>query len=196
MKTLSNTETAAFQSMLNRAIGAGLSQDGEWGPKTQAAFERWAGISPAKVIPVDPKASNSARLYAVALPFLGMREVPGSASNPVISAAIKDAASWLDSDDSKTAWCGCIMGAWCKQAGLPVPSEYFRAASWLSIGSAVHLADAVKGDIVILSRSGGSHVALFNSVSGDKVRLLGGNQSDAVTLADFKTSTIKGIRRL
>lgn len=55
MKTLTPTETAAFQSMLNRTGGAGLNQDGDWGPKTQAAFEKWAGLS-SKSAPAKPSA--------------------------------------------------------------------------------------------------------------------------------------------
>lgn len=40
MKTLTGLETAALQAKL------GAKPDGDWGPLTQAAFEKWAGLSP------------------------------------------------------------------------------------------------------------------------------------------------------
>lgn len=161
------------------------------GVQTQAAFrELLNGEQPVTaVIPVN----NSARLYAHALKDNGLREVAGAGSNPRIQQAILGAASWLDPNDSKTAWCGCIMGLWCKELGLPVPAAYYRAANWLEIGTPVQLADAVPGDIVVISRSGGNHVALFKNAS---MTLYGGNQSDAVNHAAFDRSLLRGIRRL
>ncbi len=168
------------------------AQDRWAGKQTQAAWRELlaAGGVPA---PEIVQVSHSARLYAHALMDNGLREVAGAASNPRIKQAILGAASWLNPDDSKTAWCGCIMGLWCREIGLPVPAEYYRALNWLNVGTPVQLADAVPGDIVVISRSGGNHVALFKDAA---LTLYGGNQSNAVNHAAFDRSLLRGIRRV
>jgi len=185
MKTLTAIETAAIQSKL------GVKPDSDWGPLTQAAFEKWAGISKSA-----PSAdSPSERLYVHASKDLGMREVSGAASHPRIKLAIKRAAEWLDDDDSKTAWCGCIMGLWCSEVELPSPEEFYRAAAWAGIGSEVPIGIATRGDICVFRREGGAHVALYVSHTETAVTVLGGNQSNAVTVATFPRQALKFIRR-
>lgn len=137
----------------------------------------------------------SQKIYDHALKDLGLHERPGPASQPRIAQAIKVAADWLDQDDSKTAWCGCIRGLWGLETGTGVPKDHFRAASWLNWGAAVPKSSAVKGDTVVMSRPGGHHVALLDRFEGHTVWLLGGNQSDGVTLAAFAAERIDGIRR-
>jgi uncharacterized protein (TIGR02594 family) len=139
---------------------------------------------------------NSKKLYEHAMKDFGLSEVTGSKSNPRIQKAIARAADWLDSDDSKTAWCGCMMGLWCKELGLPVPKEYFRAASWRNVGKEVLLDDAIPGDIIVMSRTGGNHVTLFSKVKDGLVYCLGGNQRDAVNISSFSVKLVDNIRRL
>jgi len=136
-------------------------------------------------------------LYDHASKDLGIRETPGKASTPRIKQAIKQAASWLNDDDSQTPWCGCIRGLWGLETGTGVPKEHYRAASWSKWGKAVPLDPSkwMKGDTVVMGRSGGNHVALVDRVVGDKVYCLGGNQSDAVTITSFKISGIWAVRR-
>lgn len=139
--------------------------------------------------------NNSARIYAEAKKFLGTKEVAGGASNPLIAQWIKQAATWLDRDDSKTAWCGCFRGALGFATATGVPRDHFRAKEWIRWGQPVELAAAVQGDTVILKRDGGFHVALFDRRDGASMWLLGGNQSNAVTVARFPNSLLLGIRR-
>lgn len=139
---------------------------------------------------------NSKKLYEHALKDFGLSEVAGSRSNPRIQKAIVRAADWLDSDDSKTAWCGCIMGLWCRELGLPVPKEYFRAASWRNVGKAVPIADAIQGDIIVMSRPGGNHVTLFSRVKDGLVYCLGGNQNNSVNVSAYSVKAIDDLRRL
>jgi uncharacterized protein (TIGR02594 family) len=135
------------------------------------------------------------RLYAHAAKDLGLSEIPGPASHPRIRLAIDMAADWLDEDDSKTAWCGCIMGLWCFELDLGVPAARYRAASWLNWGMSVSLAQARKGDVVIFARKGGNHVALFDRKEGRNVYVLGGNQSNRVSVAPYSEALVLGVRR-
>ncbi|HWL54265.1 MAG TPA: TIGR02594 family protein [Chthoniobacteraceae bacterium] len=139
---------------------------------------------------------QSAQLYAHALKDDGLRETAGKGSTPRIREAILGAASWLDPDDSATAWCGCIMGLWVKEIGLTPPVAHYRAASWLDIGTEVPLASARPGDIVVISRTGGNHVALYLAHDTGTITLYGGNQSNAVNIAKFPRSSLRGVRRL
>jgi uncharacterized protein (TIGR02594 family) len=136
------------------------------------------------------------RLYRHARTFIGLAEVAGPKSNPRIQQMIARAASWLDKDDSKTAWCGCAMGDWCFACGLAVPKEYYRAINWLNWGVAVDLEDAKQGDVVVLSRPGGNHVALLDAVVAPRTwALLGGNQSNMVNVSRYPVSLVRGVRR-
>lgn len=124
-----------------------------------------------------------------------MAEVPGGKSHPRIRLAIETAARWLNGDDSKTAWCGCLMGLWCLELGLGVPAAYYRAVSWLEWGHGVEKPEAELGDVVVLKRPGGNHVALLDHIDGKHWHLLGGNQADATSIAPYAEDLVLGVRR-
>lgn len=142
--------------------------------------------------------SDSARIYHEAARHLGVKEFPGKASNPTIKAWIKAAATWLDDDDSATAWCGCFRGAVGFATGTGVPAAHYRAASWAKWGKPVDVKAPKtwqKGDTLVMTRTGGNHVCLLDRVQGDYAYCLGGNQSDAVTIGRFPLSRITHVRR-
>jgi len=141
--------------------------------------------------------TSSDRLYAHALKDLGLAETAGSASTARIKLAISFAADWLDKDDSKTAWCGCIRGLWGTETQTGTPAAYYRAVNWSRWGKRVaNISLAKQGDTVILERKGGFHVGLFHSLVNDNTfKLLGGNQSDKCSIAPQQTSLIYAIRR-
>lgn len=144
--------------------------------------------------------TSSRRIYLAALAEVGVREVPGLKSNPKIEAWIKEAASWLDRDDSKTAWCGCFRGHIGLITGTGVPTEHYRAASWAKWGQPVDVKRPdlwQQGDTIVMTRPGGNHVCLFHSIAKDgRIECLGGNQGDAVSIAPFPLARITHVRRL
>lgn len=131
------------------------------------------------------------KLISSARKYLGQREAPG----PGVNAWIRDV--WLSlpggrwfwteygQDDSKLPWCGAFMARVCKDAGVPFPKRYSSALAWSDWG--VPLSSPAQGCIAVLSRNGGGHVGIVTGVSRDRklVRLLGGNQGDAVSEAWF-----------
>jgi len=144
------------------------------------------------------KLTTSSRLYEAALVHLGTSEVKGSGSNAKIRGWIKQAASWLDGDDSKTAWCGCFRGYIGIETATGCPPEHYRAASWAKWGKPVDVRSPDiwnQGDTIIMTRPGGNHVCLLDRVVGKTAYCLGGNQSDAVTIAAFPISRITHVRR-
>ena len=139
---------------------------------------------------------TSERLYQHAAKDLGLKELPGSLSQPRIKKAIKLAAEWLDGDDSETAWCGCIMGLWFIELGMTPPKAYYRAANWLNIGKAIKIEFSVRGVLVIFSRSGGNHIAMVDHWDDNYVYCLGGNQANQVSITRYSRSKIEGVRQL
>lgn len=143
---------------------------------------------------IEPR---SRLIYDHALRDLGLKETDGRASTPRIQKAIHMASTWLDEDDSVTPWCACIRGLWAYETGTGQPAQFYRAKNWLNWGTKVkNLDDAITGDTIILSRNGGYHVGLFAGlVNQSQFMMLGGNQSNRVSLAKQLRSRIVGIRR-
>jgi uncharacterized protein (TIGR02594 family) len=139
-------------------------------------------------------------LYDIAQRFVGQKEVPGDFSNPAVLAMLR-----LDNPgikDDETPWCSGFMN-WCAWLLRLPRSKSLAARSWLGVGHAVALDKAEVGyDVVVLSRPAAGpaagHVGLFAGLSqdGKNVLLLGGNQGDAVSIAEFPVERIVGIRRL
>lgn len=143
--------------------------------------------------------STSAQIYHAASQFLGVSERKGGLSHPLILAWIKQAASWLDPDDSITAWCGCFRGHVGLLTGTGVPPAHYRAASWAKWGKPVDVTKPEtwhQGDTIVMTRPGGNHVCLFHAHGHRGVECLGGNQSDAVSIATFPLSRVTHVRRL
>lgn len=146
--------------------------------------------------------------YAVAKTYLGVEEAPGKDNNAQIVGWLREVAPWASGDD--IPWCSAFVTTIAKHLGLPFPHGVLglRARSWLAIGKPVQLSDArAEEDVVILKRGRGKqpgpevidwagHVGFFAGHTPGEVHVLGGNQSDAVTLARFASGDVLGIRRL
>jgi uncharacterized protein (TIGR02594 family) len=141
----------------------------------------------------------------IARRFIGIKEAPGIATNPLILAMLQQDNEWPKDDE--VSWCGAFMGFITHLLGLP-RSTTLNARSWLKVGQPVMLNSAKPGfDVVILQRGTGAqpgpevtdapgHVGFFVGLNDDKVTLLGGNQGDAVSIASFPVSRVLGVRRL
>lgn len=146
--------------------------------------------------------------FELAQRFVGeLREIPGTESEPFIQWCLTKCGFAPNTPD-EMPWCSAFLNGVCWLLRLP-RSKSAMARSWLSVGQAVPLNDAVVGfDVVILTRGNvpvsdnvtdlPGHVGLFaglDNING-KVLVLGGNQSDAVTVAAFPQSQVLGVRRL
>jgi uncharacterized protein (TIGR02594 family) len=122
----------------------------------------------------------------------GIKEISGRKHNPRI--VWYASFTTLKASDDETPWCSSFMCAMAFLAGYP-STKSASAISWMNYGID---GDGLVGDIVILKRSGGYHVAFLNKPykKGDKtLNLLGGNQGDAVSIKDFDAENLLGIRR-
>lgn len=126
---------------------------------------------------------------AIASSLLGVREVPGPASNSIIAGWLKNLKAWWTDDG--TPWCGAFVGHVIQRAGMPVPRQWYRAKGWLDWGQPCSPAF---GAVCVLEREGGGHVFFVTKVSADFIWGIGGNQGDAVSEARFARSRVIGFR--
>src|SRR5690606_3306636 len=86
----------------------------------------------------------------------------------------------------------------CKITGKPMPYksyEILRAASFATWGNPVERGDERLGDIAVFKRPGGNHVAIVIAVTDTSLVVLGGNQSNAVTITEISKSRVSAVRR-
>lgn len=124
------------------------------------------------------------------LSHLGLAEIPGAASNPVIMGWAKEvgAASYYSNDD--TPWCALAMSHCAKAAGKPLPPDPLAAKNWARFGQPV--AKPMLGDIVVFPH----HVAMYVGETATTWVLLGGNQGDKVSIMDWsKAAAVLAFRR-
>lgn len=126
--------------------------------------------------------------------YLGLKEWPGAKSNPEVEALFKAAGFPGLTDD--VPWCAGFVGAVLAQVGLK-PSGSLMARSYLKWGMDVPIHQARPGDVVVFARGKppSAHVAFFLWFDGTRVKVRGGNQSDAVTDAFYPVNDILKIRR-
>jgi uncharacterized protein (TIGR02594 family) len=151
-------------------------------------------------------------MVRIALEMLGTWESPGTADNPVIIGWADEiericsrpydcwAADFYNKDS--IPWCGLFVGVVAARAcqGRPErmpPNKYLAALAWSSWGETVSPEDIEVGDVIVLVRDGGGHVfiALGVSEDGEWIMGVGGNQTDGVTIAEFKRERLYGVRR-
>ena len=129
-----------------------------------------------------------------------IRELHGSQQHPFIQWAHMLCNLGPDQPD-EVPWCSSFTNAICWLLRLP-RSKSAAARSWLGIGEAIDLRDARPGfDVVILKRGSSptaGHVGFYAGRDDrtGSVQLLGGNQSNGVTVAAFKEADVLGVRRL
>ena len=123
---------------------------------------------------------------------IGLREIKGPKHAGRIVQMLQRLGAWWRDDE--TPWCGVAVAAWLSEAGYPIPKHYYRALAWADYG--VKVPFPTQGAIAVLSRKGGGHVAFVSGITHDAkhVRLLGGNQNDAVNEAWFPATRVTAYR--
>lgn len=134
---------------------------------------------------------------AIAVAAYGLREGSGQADNPVI-------LDWADQlglrgvyiHDS-IPWCGLAMARFMSGAGFTPPKGVLmlRALEWSNFGEAVMPGEAVFGDVLVFSRTGGGHVGLYVGESTAAFWVLGGNEGDAIAIVPISKDRLHAVRR-
>lgn len=133
------------------------------------------------------------RMLLEALKLYGTREMPGNADNPEILAwAQETGLAKIYSADS-IPWCGLFMAIVAKRADKPIPKDPLWALNWKNFGNPSPL--PALGDTVVFKRGTGGHVGLYVAEDKDTFHILGGNQSDAVTITRILKTRMVAVRR-
>lgn len=132
---------------------------------------------------------------SVATHFRGLSEVHGSMTNPKIAEMFR-ISGHPEVKDDETPWCAAFVGACLRLSGYR-NSGSLGARSYENFGH--DLKDAPqRGCIVVFTRgdpkAATGHVAFYDREDGDRIKVLGGNQGDAVTVASFPKSRVLAYR--
>lgn len=123
--------------------------------------------------------------------YIGTREYPGAASNPIILGFWKLARLAGIKDDA-VPWCSGFACACMEAQGIRSPRSD-SARAWLKWGAP--LSTPVTGCVVVFNRPGGYHVGfVVGQDTNGNLLVLGGNQGDAVSIATFTRDRAEGYR--
>lgn len=133
----------------------------------------------------------------------GIREIPGPQHHQRILDA--HALCTLKATTDEVPWCSAMVNLWMHEAHVKI-TKSAAARSWLTWGVAVSPIHPPIGAVVVLQRGGANqpgpevrdapgHVGLFwGHGEPGRVLVLGGNQSDAVTIASYPATRLLGFR--
>jgi uncharacterized protein (TIGR02594 family) len=143
--------------------------------------------------PQDPQRGDPVWLK-LAKGELGTKEIAGAQHNPAVLRYFAD-AGFPEIDNDETAWCAAFANAMLQRSGYD-GSKSLAARSFMNWGKPV--AKPYPGCIAVLwrdsPRSANGHVAFWLSERGDKVKLLGGNQGNQVSMEEFPRDRVLGYR--
>jgi len=136
------------------------------------------------------------RVITEALALLGTKEFAGAANNPQIMAWAKEVGKPIEAayGADSVPWCGLFAAVAIKRAGYTPVAGPLWARNWAKFGRGVDKAGL--GDVLVFQRpGGGGHVAFYVAEDAGAYHVLGGNQSDAVTITRIGKSRCIAKRR-
>jgi uncharacterized protein (TIGR02594 family) len=147
-----------------------------------------------KLLPVLP------RTISEALNLYGITEIVGSKHNRTIMEWAKElteaGCNLSDYSNDEIPWCGLFAAivTFRRRGNIKevVPSPLW-ARSWSNYGRPVQVAGL--GDVLVFSRNGGGHVGFYIAEDSACYHVLGGNQSNAVTITRILKSRCIARRR-
>lgn len=148
------------------------------------------------------------RMIAEALKQYGTLEAPGKADNPKI-------IGWQDEREAAglgriyagvyrhdaIPWCGLFMAIVAHRANIERRAErnpprlYLSALEWAAFGTSIPKGAAALGDVLVFKRKGGGHVGLYVGHDASAFHVLGGNQSDRVSITRLSRNRLVAVRR-
>ena len=125
---------------------------------------------------------------------IGVKEITGPEHNPAVIGYFRD-AGFPEIDNDETAWCAGFANACLERSGYP-GSKSLAARSFLNWGKVVKR--PYPGCIAVFSRGDPrgwqGHVGFYVGESGGKINVLGGNQSNQVSIAGQSKARLLGYR--
>jgi uncharacterized protein (TIGR02594 family) len=126
--------------------------------------------------------------------LLGTKETPGAGNNPVIMEWAKVIGQAGPYSADSIPWCGLFVGFVFGQMGIQPVKDPLWALNWNKFGTYLDKTKPVYGAVAAFQRQGGGHVGLVVGHDAQALHILGGNQSDAVTITRVAKNRCKGLR--
>jgi len=122
---------------------------------------------------------------------IGQREIPGPQENPRIVAYFKTIGAKENYRDDIDDWASAFVEWSLNQADIKGPKSD-EPFAWLDWGQV--LSQPALGAVVIMSFSGLHHVGFYFGEDENFVRVLGGNEDDAVHIFRYPKNAVYGYR--
>ncbi|ALK08990.1 TIGR02594 family protein [Blastochloris viridis] len=154
------------------------------------------------------EAEPGPRMIIEALKEYGVLEAPGAADNPRILGWQRELVETGvgtyrigDYGHDAVPWCGLFVAIVAHRANTErrpervPPATYLWALSWATWGVGIDRRQAALGDVLVFKRSGGGHVGLYVGHDASAFHVLGGNQSDRVSITRLSRNRLVAVRR-
>lgn len=185
--------------------------DGMWGPKSRAAVKAFQKDHGLLVDGVVGKMTANAMNAAPATPDVPMVQLVGEPiwvqegrrqlglreTDPKLKAFLKSDGSTLG-DPAKLPWCGDFVET-CIKLACPdekIPTNPYLARNWLNLG--VDCPEPVVGAVAVFWRGSKKgtqgHVGFVVGADAHYLSILGGNQSDKVSVSRLDRARLLGCR--
>jgi uncharacterized protein (TIGR02594 family) len=163
------------------------------GGQAQAKQNAMAAMLPPQMGGAPGQAGGEvADLMGIASSTLGLNERD---QNAAIQEYLKNGG--VNLDPATTAWCAAFVNATLGKAGMKGTGSNM-ARSFMEWGQGVD--EPQRGDLAVFTRGDPNgpygHVGFFDGYNEDgTIRVLGGNQGDSVSYANYSPDALLGFRR-
>jgi len=152
----------------------------------------WASHKYLQLITEAQESDTDFPWLPIALGEVGVKEFPGSADNPRIVEYLHSTnLPAPDRSNDETYWCSAFVN-WCIERAGYEGTDSAWAKSWLNWGKTI--GTPRKGCIVIFKRDDGGHVGFYMDETNTAIKVLGGNQSDEVSISGYSKKNLLGYR--
>lgn len=128
----------------------------------------------------------------IAIRELGVREYAGAADNPRVVEYLRSTTLGAPYNaNDETYWCSAFVN-WCVEKAGFEGTDSAWARSWNNWGKKIEVPR--RGCIVVFRRGSGGHVGFYIGEAGNKIKVLGGNQSDSVCYQDYDRANLMSYR--
>lgn len=125
--------------------------------------------------------------------YMGTKEIAGPQSNSVIIGWAKKLGGWIASyyKNDDIPWCGLFVANCFAEHGMETANQALSALAWADWGQKSPVAE---GAVLVFKRTGGGHVGFYVGEDSAAYHVLGGNQSDSVSITRIAKDRLVAVR--
>lgn len=172
-----------------------ISEDNYWYYIKKGTLEGWSSHKFLRRVR-EAAPQEEFPWMAIALDEIGVKAIPGSMHNQRILQYLQSTnLGRPDNEKDETAWCSAFVN-WCVEQSGFEGTDSASARSWEHWGQRAR--EPKRGCVVVFWRQdpycGLGHVGFFMDDAGGTIRVLGGNQSNAVNVKFYSKDRLLSYR--